>query len=30
MDWLGHSFQGSPEDQLRRQVVGRDPFDLEA
>src|SRR5947209_9520320 len=30
IDWLGHSFEGSPEDLLRRQVVGRDPFDLEA
>src|SRR5947209_5482489 len=30
IDWLGHSFEGSPEDLLRRQVLSRDPFDLEA
>jgi L-alanine-DL-glutamate epimerase-like enolase superfamily enzyme len=30
VDWIGHSFTGAPEDQLRRQAVGRDPFDLEA
>src|SRR5947209_2807998 len=30
IDWLGHSFEGNPEDLLRRQVLGRDPLDLEA
>ncbi len=30
LDWLDKSFQGAPEDALRRQVLGRDPFDLEA
>ena len=30
LDWLNKSFVGAPEDLLRRQVVGRDPFDLEA
>jgi L-alanine-DL-glutamate epimerase-like enolase superfamily enzyme len=29
-DWLNQSFEGSPEDLLRGQVLGRDPFDLEA
>src|SRR5947209_18154832 len=29
-DWLSGSYEGTPEDQLRRQVLGRDPFDLEA
>jgi L-alanine-DL-glutamate epimerase-like enolase superfamily enzyme len=30
VDWINKSFDGAPEEQLRRQVVGRDPFDLEA
>jgi L-alanine-DL-glutamate epimerase-like enolase superfamily enzyme len=30
VDWISKSFEGAPEDQLRRQAVGRDPFDLEA
>lgn len=30
IDWLNKSFEGTPEDHLRRQVLGRDPFDLEA
>ncbi|HYT95338.1 MAG TPA: mandelate racemase/muconate lactonizing enzyme family protein [Gemmataceae bacterium] len=30
VDWLSNSFQGTPQDLLRRQAVGRDPFDLEA
>jgi L-alanine-DL-glutamate epimerase-like enolase superfamily enzyme len=30
VDWINKSFEGTPEDQLRRQVLGRDPFDLEA
>ena len=25
-DWINKSFQGTPEDRLRAQVVGRDPF----
>lgn len=29
-DWINKSFQGTPSDRLRSQVVGRDPFDLEA
>jgi L-alanine-DL-glutamate epimerase-like enolase superfamily enzyme len=29
-DWINHSFEGTPEDRLRQQVLGRDPFDLEA
>jgi L-Ala-D/L-Glu epimerase len=29
-DWINKSFQGTPADRLRSQVVGRDPFDLEA
>lgn len=29
-DWLTKSYEGTPEEQLRSQVVGRDPFDLEA
>lgn len=29
-DWINRSFQGTPADHLRSQVVGRDPFDLEA
>jgi L-alanine-DL-glutamate epimerase-like enolase superfamily enzyme len=30
LDWLHKSFEGAPEELLRRHVVGRDPFDLEA
>ena len=30
VDWLDKSFEGAPEDLLRRQALGRDPFDLEA
>ncbi len=30
VDWINRSFEGAPEAQLRSQVVGRDPFDLEA
>jgi L-alanine-DL-glutamate epimerase-like enolase superfamily enzyme len=29
-DWLAKSFEGTPEERLRGQVLGRDPFDLEA
>jgi L-alanine-DL-glutamate epimerase-like enolase superfamily enzyme len=29
-DWVNRSFEGTPEELLRRQVLGRDPFDLEA
>src|SRR5882672_8237515 len=28
-DWINKSFEGTPEDRLRAQVVGRDPFDIE-
>lgn len=28
-DWIGKSFEGTPEERLRSQVLGRDPFDLE-
>jgi L-Ala-D/L-Glu epimerase len=30
VDWINKSFEGVPEDLLRSQTVGRDPFDLEA
>jgi L-alanine-DL-glutamate epimerase-like enolase superfamily enzyme len=30
VDWLDKSFEGAPEERLRGQVVGRDPFALEA
>jgi L-alanine-DL-glutamate epimerase-like enolase superfamily enzyme len=30
VDWINKSFEGAPVDLLRRQAVGRDPFDLEA
>src|SRR5439155_19036988 len=30
VDWINQSFEGAPEEILRRQVVGWDPFDLEA
>jgi L-alanine-DL-glutamate epimerase-like enolase superfamily enzyme len=29
-DWINRSYEGTPEELLRRQVLGRDPFDLEA
>jgi L-alanine-DL-glutamate epimerase-like enolase superfamily enzyme len=29
VDWINKSFEGTPEDLLRRAAVGRDPFDLE-
>src|SRR5437660_1789088 len=29
-DWINRSFEGTPEEALRRQVLGRSPFDLEA
>jgi L-alanine-DL-glutamate epimerase-like enolase superfamily enzyme len=29
-DWINRSFEGTPEEPLRRQVLGRSPFDLEA
>src|SRR5262249_31214970 len=29
-DWINRSFEGAPEDRLRAQGLGRDPFDLEA
>src|SRR6516225_9685115 len=28
-DWLNKSYEGTPEEALRRQAVGRSPFDLE-
>jgi len=30
VDWINKSFEGAPEELLRRQVIGRDPFDVEA
>jgi L-alanine-DL-glutamate epimerase-like enolase superfamily enzyme len=30
VDWINKSYEGVPEEQLRRQALGRDPFDLEA
>src|SRR5258708_17898943 len=29
-DWINRSFVGTPEDRLRGQALGRDPFDIEA
>lgn len=29
-DWINKSFEGTPEEPLRKQVLGRDPFDIEA
>jgi L-alanine-DL-glutamate epimerase-like enolase superfamily enzyme len=29
-DWLTKTFEGTPEDRMRQQAVGRDPFDVEA
>ncbi len=28
-DWINKTFEGTPEEKLRSQVLGRDPFDLE-
>jgi L-Ala-D/L-Glu epimerase len=30
VDWINKTFEGAPEGLLRQQVLGRDPFDLEA
>jgi L-alanine-DL-glutamate epimerase-like enolase superfamily enzyme len=30
VDWINESFEGTPEDAMRRQAIGRNPFDLEA
>jgi L-alanine-DL-glutamate epimerase-like enolase superfamily enzyme len=30
VDWINKSFEGAPEELLSRQVLGRDPFDIEA
>src|SRR6516225_2099267 len=30
VDWINRSFEGTPEEPMRREAVGRDPFDLEA
>lgn len=30
VDWISQSFSGNPEEALRKEAVGRDPFDLEA
>jgi len=30
LDWLDNSFTGAPEERMRSQVLGRDPFDIEA
>lgn len=30
VDWIAQSFSGNPEEALRKEAVGRDPFDLEA
>jgi L-alanine-DL-glutamate epimerase-like enolase superfamily enzyme len=29
-DWINRSFEGTPEERLRGQVLGRSPFDLES
>jgi L-alanine-DL-glutamate epimerase-like enolase superfamily enzyme len=29
-DWINKSFEGTPEERLRGQALGRDPFDIEA
>jgi L-alanine-DL-glutamate epimerase-like enolase superfamily enzyme len=29
-DWINKSYEGTPEDRLRSQTLGRDPFDIEA
>ncbi|MBM4072877.1 MAG: N-acylamino acid racemase [Planctomycetes bacterium] len=30
VDWIAQSFTGNPEEMMRKEAVGRDPFDLEA
>lgn len=30
VDWLNKSYEGTPEDLLRKHVIGRDPFEIEA
>jgi L-alanine-DL-glutamate epimerase-like enolase superfamily enzyme len=30
VDWITKTYEGTPEELLRREAVGRDPFDLEA
>ena len=30
VDWINKSFAGNPEEQMRKEAIGRDPFDLEA
>src|SRR5262245_50735473 len=30
VDWINKSYEGAPEDLLRKQVLGRDPFEIEA
>src|SRR5437660_8967866 len=30
VDWINKSFEGASEEAMRRQVLERDPFDLEA
>jgi L-alanine-DL-glutamate epimerase-like enolase superfamily enzyme len=30
VDWINRSFVGTPEESMRREAVGRDPFDLES
>jgi L-alanine-DL-glutamate epimerase-like enolase superfamily enzyme len=30
VDWINNSFAGVPEERMRSQAVGRDPFDIEA
>lgn len=29
LDWINKSYEGAPEDLLRKQVLGRDPFEIE-
>jgi L-alanine-DL-glutamate epimerase-like enolase superfamily enzyme len=29
-DWINRSFEGTPEERLRQQVLGRSPFEIEA
>jgi L-alanine-DL-glutamate epimerase-like enolase superfamily enzyme len=30
VDWIGNTYSGNPEENLRKDAIGRDPFDLEA
>lgn len=30
LDWINKSYEGAPEDLLRKQVLGRDPFEIES